>query len=52
MAYHPQSIGQIERFHRMLEEVLRSAQSDWLRALPIFLFGDWNKPDEKRFSAL
>ena len=51
-AYHPQSNGQIERFHRTFEEALKSAKSDWLRALPIVLFGIRIKPGENGISAL
>ena len=51
-AYHPQSNGQIESFHRTLKEALKSAKSDWLRALAIVLFGIRIKPDENGISAL
>ena len=51
-AYHPQSNSQIERFHRTLKEALKSAKSDWLRALPIVLFRTLIKPDEVRVSTL
>ena len=51
-AYHPQSKSLIERFHETLKEALNSAKTDWLRALPIVLFGIRNKPDENGISAL
>ena len=51
-AYHPQLTGQIEGFHRTLKKALKSAKSDWLRALPIFLFVIRIKPDENGISAL
>ena len=38
-AYHLQSNVQIERFHRTIKEALKSAKSDWLRALPFVV---WN----------
>ena len=51
-AYHPQSNGQKEKFHRTLKEALKSAKSDLLRTLPIVLFGIRIKPDENGISAL
>ena len=51
-AYQSQSNGQMERFYRTHEEALKSARSDWLRALPIVLFGIRIKPDENGISAL
>ena len=51
-AYHPQSNSQIKRLHRTVKEALKSAKRDWLRALPIVLFGNRIKPDENGISAL
>ena len=47
-AYHPQSNGMLERFHRTLKSSLRcvDASKNWLRALPWLLLGLRNAPRE------
>jgi transposase InsO family protein len=37
-AYHPESNGKIERFHRRLKDSLRARGDDWLTALPLILW--------------
>ena len=46
-AYHPQSNGVIERFHRMLKDALRCSVRNtrsWMRSLPWVLLGVRNAP--------
>ena len=47
-AYHPQSNGMLERFHRQLKDALRArlAGTDWLSSLPYVLLGLRAAPKE------
>ena len=48
-AFHPQSNGLVERFHRRLKDTLRArcAMPDWVSHLPWFLFSFRTTPHEK-----
>jgi hypothetical protein len=49
-AYHPQSNGLLERFHRTLKAALRAHKNDWLMALPIVCLGLRCIPNENGLS--
>ena len=49
-AYHPQSNGMLERFHRTLKAAIMCRKEEWLQALPVVLLGLRVMPNEDGFS--
>ena len=46
---HPTCNGMVERLHRTLKAAIRSRKQEWLRSLPVVLFGIGAMPTESGF---
>ena len=49
-AYHPESNGMIERFHRTLKAALKARKDEWLSSLPTVMLGLRCMPNENGLS--
>ena len=49
-AYHPESNGMIERFHRTMKSAIMARGGNWLKALPLVLLGLRSIHNENGFS--
>jgi cleavage and polyadenylation specificity factor subunit 1 len=49
-SYHPQSNGQVERFHRTLKTAIIARKENWLLSLPIILFSIRCIPNDSGYS--